>query len=30
LKASLVAALQQRLPQLEVQEVYFTEFLIQR
>lgn len=30
LKASLLAALQQRLPQLGVAEVYFTEFLIQR
>lgn len=30
LKADLLRALQQRLPGLEVQEVYFTEFLIQR
>lgn len=30
LKASLLAALQQRLPQFGVEEVYFTEFLIQR
>jgi flagellar basal body-associated protein FliL len=30
LKESLLHALQERMPQLEVQEVYFTEFLIQR
>ena len=30
LKASLLRALQERVPQLGVQEVYFTEFLIQR
>jgi flagellar protein FliL len=30
LKADLVHALQQRIPQLGVEEVYFTEFLIQR
>jgi flagellar basal body-associated protein FliL len=30
LKQELLAALQQRLPQLGVEEVYFTEFLIQR
>lgn len=30
LKQDLLRALQERVPQLEVQEVYFTEFLIQR
>ena len=30
LKASLVAALRERMPELGVEEVYFTEFLIQR
>ncbi len=30
LKQDLLQALQERLPQLEVEEVYFTEFLIQR
>lgn len=30
LKASLLQALQQRAPELGVEEVYFTEFLIQR
>jgi flagellar FliL protein len=30
LKAALVRALQQRVPELQVQEVYFTELLIQR
>jgi len=30
LKRELAGALQQRLPELQVQEVYFTEFLIQR
>jgi flagellar basal body-associated protein FliL len=30
LKQDLLRTLQERVPQLEVQEVYFTEFLIQR
>jgi flagellar FliL protein len=30
LKAELLRALQQRVPELEVREVYFTEFLVQR
>jgi len=30
LKEDLLHALQQRMPELEVEEVYFTEFLIQR
>jgi flagellar basal body-associated protein FliL len=30
LKADLLHALQERIPQLGVEEVYFTEFLIQR
>jgi len=30
LKKDLLTALQQRLPQLEIREIYFTEFLIQR
>jgi flagellar basal body-associated protein FliL len=30
LKETLIQALQQRVPELEVEEVYFTEFLIQR
>lgn len=30
LKANLLRALQERVPELEVEEVYFTEFLIQR